>query len=50
MSEASHYKISLPLFNAVYLENEHMFGLLPWNILIGRKKKESFFPSQAPFH
>jgi len=43
MFEASHYKICLPLFNGVYLENEHMFHLLPLNILTG-SKKEALFP------
>lgn len=47
MPEASHYKISLPLFNGVYLENEHMFHLLSLNISI-RRKKSSFLSNLGP--
>lgn len=49
ISEASHYKIFLPLFNGVYLEKECVFHLLPLNILI-RRKKESLVPIWAPIN
>lgn len=38
ISETPHYKSSLPLFNGVHLENEHVFHLLLLSTLIRRKE------------